>query len=528
MAADENEFFRQATLRLCGTLDIEKAIDRCRRYLERYFPITRIDLNLFEPGLRSMRYIAQSTRYEKQKIQSVIPLSEEARTRIKQELEERQDVIIINNPEENPVTRHLTQVTKNTGVSYMVMYLEIEGKKLGVIAIIAEGKGEFTKDHANLLSLLHDPFAIAMSNALRYQEVLELKDLQADDIRYLHRELLRFSGDEIIGRDFGLKGVMEKVLQVAPLNSPVLLLGETGVGKEVIANAIHYFSPRKEGPFIKINCGAIPEGLIDSELFGHEKGAFTGAIAKRRGLFERANQGTFFLDEIGELPAQAQTRLLRVLQNHEIKSVGGTESIPVDIRIIVATHRNLEEMVASQRFRQDLLFRINVFPITIPALRERKEDIHALVRHFVERKSEEMKLSAIPSISSEAIEILKCYDWPGNVRELENLVERALIQHRGHNRNGPLGLEELSPLKIELRKMQEPPREEDEILKLDEAMAIHIKRALKITKGKIEGPGGASERLGINSSTLRGRMDKLGIPYKKKESRDKRAFLGLA
>ena len=423
----------------------------------------------------------------------------------------------------------------------MVMYLEIEGKKLGVVAIVAEGKGEFKKEHANLLSLLHDPFAIAMSNALRYQEVLELKDLQADDIRYLHRELLRFSGDEIIGRDFGLKGVMEKVLQVAPLNSPVLLLGETGVGKEVIANAIHYFSPRKEGPFIKINCGAIPEGLIDSELFGHEKGAFTGAIAKRRGLFERANQGTFFLDEIGELPVQAQTRLLRVLQNHEIKRVGGTESIPVEIRVIVATHRNLEEMVASERFRQDLLFRINVFPITIPALRERKEDIHALVRHFVERKSEEMKLSAVPSISSEAIEMLKCYDWPGNVRELENLVERALIRHMGRRESGTLILPNMGftgsfeiretenqqlPVKFDeiryrphiLGENQSLPDQGVKIKTLDEALYDHIQRALNFTKGKITGSGGAAEILAVNPNTLRGKMDKLGVRYKRKKS----------
>ena len=212
----------------------------------------------------------------------------------------------------------------------------------------------------------------------------------ADDNRYLYDELRSVSGDEIIGSDFGLKTVMEMVRQVAPLDSPVLLLGETGTGKEVIANAIHYSSPRKDGPFIKVNCGAIPETLLDSELFGHEKGAFTGAISQKRGRFERADKGTIFLDEIGELPLQAQVRLLSVLQTREIERVGGTSPIPVDIRIISATHRDLEEMIASRRFREDLWFRLNVFPITIPPLRQRREDIPALLHHLMERKSREL------------------------------------------------------------------------------------------------------------------------------------------
>ena len=215
---------------------------------------------------------------------------------------------------------------------------------------------------------------------------------------------------------------------VASLNSPVLLLGETGVGKEVIANAIHYSSPRKDGPFIKVNCGAIPDTLIDSELFGHEEGAFTGATTKKRGRFERAHKGTILLDEIGELPPPAQIRLLRVIQNKEVERVGGTKPIPVDIRVIAATHRNLKEMVSKNEFREDLWFRLNVFPITIPPLRERKEDIHALVQHFAERKSKELKFHTVPTLATGAIDRLKSYHWPGNVRELENVVERALIQ----------------------------------------------------------------------------------------------------
>lgn len=270
------------------------------------------------------------------------------------------------------------------------MELEIEGKRLGTFAILAEGKARFTKAHVHMVSLLRGPFAIAMSNALRYKEVVKLKDIVDAENRELNRELQRFSGDEIVGAEYGLKTTMEMVRQVAPLSSPVLLLGETGVGKEVVANAIHYTSSSRSGPFIKVNCGAILENLLDSELFGHERGAFTGAIAQKRGRFERADKGSIFLDEIGELPLQAQVRLLRVLQHKEIERVGGTKSIPVDVRIIAATHRDMEEMVRSGAFREDLWFRLDVFPIMIPPLRRRKEDIPALVHYFVERKSKDL------------------------------------------------------------------------------------------------------------------------------------------
>ena len=324
------------------------------------------------------------------------------------------------------------------------MTLKLEGNSIGELGLLADGLNQYNNEHARLLRLLHEPFAIAMSNALKHKEVIRFKDMLADDNRYLHGQLRELSGDEIVGSQFGLKAVMDMVNQVAPLDSPVLLLGETGTGKEVIANAIHYSSPRKDGPFIKVNCGAIPETLLDSELFGHEKGAFTGAISQRRGRFERADKGTIFLDEIGELPLQAQVRLLHVLQKKEIERVGGTSSIPVDIRIISATHRNLEEMIASGRFREDLWFRLNVFPITIPPLRQRREDIPALVHHFIDRKSMELKLTERPVLAPGAIDRLIAYDWPGNVRELENMIERALIQHRG----GVLSFETLLPLAV--------------------------------------------------------------------------------
>ena len=333
---------------------------------------------------------------ENEKVHDLVPIPEEVRDQFEAEWKAQQDVLIINRPEAGPVSREIAQTMPIEKMSFLILPLKLEGKRLGAVTVYVNGLDRYTKKHAEMLSLLNEPFAIAMSNALKHQEVLVLKEMLADDNQYLHRELLRISGDKIIGADAGLKGVMQMVMQVAPLNSPVLLLGETGVGKEVIANAIHYSSSRKNLPFIKVNCGAIPESLIDSELFGHEKGAFTGASVQKRGRFERAHRGTIFLDEIGELPPQAQVRLLRVLQNKEIERVGGTTSIPVDVRIISATHRNLDDMVRARLFREDLWFRLNVFPIMIPPVRQRKEDIPSLIQYFVEKKSKELKFRKPP------------------------------------------------------------------------------------------------------------------------------------
>lgn len=297
---------------------------------------------------------------------------------------------------------------------------------------------------------------------------------------------------------------MELVQRVAPLNSPVMLLGETGVGKEVIANAIHLSSDRHKGPFVKLNCGAIPEQLIDSELFGHEKGAFTGAIAQRKGRFERADGGTLFLDEIGDLPLEAQVRLLRVLQTKQFERVGGTATLSSDARIIAATHRDMEQLVREGKFREDLWYRIGVFPISIPPLRERRADIPALVNHFLKKKSLEMGIHHPPAIAPGAMQRLREYRWPGNVRELENVVERELIL----NRTGTLAFEGIeSGGSVEASPLSAKP------VPLDRAVETHIRRALEYTHGKVGGPDGAAELLKVNPSTLRHRMRRLGIEF---------------
>ncbi len=507
---DKNEFFRQATIRICGTLDIEASLQNCLDLFNDFIPITIMYLHLFEPSLCAIKSIGHATNSKTEEIFPLIPIPEEVRDRFISNWAKQKEVIIINKPEEEPIASSLIKFTPIKNSSLMILPLKLDGKRFGALTMYTDGWDRYEQHHADLLAMLNEPLAIAMANALKHREVIRYKDMLEDDNQYLHQELFRISGDEIIGAETGLKSVMEMVRQVSHLNSPVLLMGETGVGKEVIANAIHYSSHRKDGPFIKVNCGAIPENLIDSELFGHEEGAFTGAVKQKRGRFERANKGTIFLDEIGDLPLHAQVRLLRVIQTNEIERVGGIAPVKVDIRIISATHRNLEEMVKGDRFREDLWYRLNVFPIMIPPLRRRKEDIIALTNYFLERKSTEIKIQTMPRIFPEALTRLKSYDFPGNVRELENIVERALIQSQGSGNDSPLTFE-FSDQATKAGNTSLPPFDYKDIPTLDEISAVYIRQVLKMTEGKIEGNNGAAQHLNIHHSTLRSRMKKLGI-----------------
>ena len=513
MKADENEFFRQATLRICGHLQIEVALLECLKYLETVIPADSIFLSVWEPDISSLRVIARTNTFEGEKTDILIQLTKKAKTSIEKlytgfKISTWPDAVIINDPRADPITKDLTRQLKEEDSSLLHMPLETVGRPLCSILVKVEGKKKYSENHARMLSLLKEPLSIAMSNALEHREILKLKELLVDDNRFLHRQLLQISGEQIIGADYGLKKVLNMVRQVAAHDSPVLLLGETGVGKDVIANAIHYSSLRSSGPFVSVNCGAIPDSLIDSELFGHEKGAFTGALFQKRGRFERANKGTIFLDEIGELPLQAQVRLLRVLQSKEIERVGGTKTISLDIRIIAATNRNLQEMVTTKQFREDLWFRLDVFPIWIPPLRERKSDIPALLQHFINLKSRELKLPRIPVLAQGAIDPLMKYDWPGNIRELANVVERALIT----NDDGPLDFKNVQLRGVNLTNTEQNKNPDG----LNKVISAHIQQVLAKTNGKVHGPGGAAELLEINPNTLRNRMDKLGIAYGKK------------
>lgn len=512
---DENDFFRNVTLKICGHLEIERGLQACFQYMAQHIPADRIYLQRHEPALGAMRIVARADAESCERMDLLIPLSEGARETMMSIAEvyrggDLPPVLVINEPLEEPVTRDILAALGEPPSSAMSLPLVVEDLIAGALAIIAEGNDRYSEDHARLYQCVKEPFFVALSNTFKHEEVVRLKDRLREENRDLQRELLRMTGDEIVGADFGLREVMQKTRQVAPTESPVLLTGETGVGKDVIANAIHLGSPRREGPFIPVNCGAIPDSLLDSELFGHEKGAFTGALTRKRGRFERANGGTILLDEIGEMPLDAQVRLLRVLQHKEIERIGGTDRIPVDCRVIAATNQELSEMVAEGRFREDLWFRLNVFPIHVPPLRDRTGDIPALVHYFVQRKARELKVPETPTLAPGAMEELKEYAWPGNVRELENLVERAMILHRGEElRFDDLGAPSRASSTPGEGGLSSLP------LELDAMTKAHITRILGMTGGKIHGPGGAGELLGVNPNTLRYKMKKLGIPFRK-------------
>ena len=386
------------------------------------------------------------------------------------------------------------------------------GRALGDLMIVRVTEGTFTAEDVDFLSQAAGQIAIAIENALAYREISELKDKLAQEKLYLEEEIrseMNFA--EIVGKSSALRKVLKRVETVAPTDSTVLIYGETGTGKELIARAIHDLSPRKSKAFVKLNCAAIPTGLLESELFGHERGAFTGAIAQRIGRFEVANGGTIFLDEIGEIPLELQTKLLRVLQEREFERLGSSRTLRTDARLIAATNRDLEAMVAEQKFRSDLFFRLNVFPIQVPPLRERHGDIPLLVRHFAQQFSKRMN-KTIDTISSATMEALSRYHWPGNIRELQNVIERTVITSAG-----PILKVDVADLKI---SKPSSPAEKSSAQgstnaglrdTLEETERQQILKALKQSNWVVAGPKGAAAKLGMKRSTLQLRMSKLSI-----------------
>jgi len=380
-----------------------------------------------------------------------------------------------------------------------------------VLVLIAGPNDSFNPRHQDLARALLDPFSVAYENDSRLHELTLLREAAEADKRSL---LSRFGrkelGDKIIGSDAGLRIVMERVEQVSHLNVPVLILGETGSGKELIARAVHKRSPRSTSAFIRVNCGAIPAELIDSQLFGHERGAFTGATETRKGWFERADGGTLFLDEIGELPAAAQVRLLRILQDGWLERVGGQRSIHVDARIVAATHCDLASEVTKKKFREDLWYRISTFPIRLPSLRERPEDIPKIARHFAEQAATRFGLCCVMP-TQDQIRLLSSYSWPGNVRELAAVIDRAAILGNGLTLEveTALGVTESSSMLTLQCVDLENPAQSLSILPLEDAIKKHIEAALAKTRGRVEGHAGAAELLKINPNTLRAKMKKL-------------------
>ena len=385
--------------------------------------------------------------------------------------------------------------------SFCSLPLLAHKRTLGALNVGRRRDDGFTSEDVELLSQVAQQVAIAVENALAYKQIAQLKDKLTEEKLYLEEEIQTdYNFEEIVGESRALKQVLKLVKTVAPTDSTVLILGATGCGKELVARALHNLSTRRERTFVKLNCAAIPTGLLESELFGHEKGAFTGAIATKVGRFELADRGTLFLDEVGEIPLELQVKLLRVLQEQEFERLGGTRTIRTNVRVVAATNRDLVQMVEEQKFRSDLYYRLKVFPITVPPLQERPDDIPLLVRHFAQKFSQRMK-KHVETIPSEAMKALQNYSWPGNVRELENFVERAVILTHG------------SDLYVSLAELKPTPShvEHSMAITLEQAEREHILRTLRESSWIIGGTAGAAAKLGMKRTTLQSKMQKLGI-----------------
>ena len=492
-------------LRIIHSTDLETTFRGLFAVLKKYFLLEWINLAVYDSSRQTLRYLAMITDVQTMLLDETVKLSKDGHA-------EAETVIRDKTLRWNDVTKSslgmdiLKHLEITAPLSTIALIKELDYSRYAVIGLVASGRDRYNDQRYEFLKMIYDPLVGVTHHILTQLEMANLKDRMIVENQELKRRLGYLSDSGIVGVDTGLRDVMVQIKQVAPLNSPVLLMGETGVGKEVVAKEIHRRSKRANGPLVSINCGAIPESLVDSELFGHEKGAFTGAHNLKRGYFEQADGGTVFLDEIGELAVQAQVRLLRLIQTMEFQRVGASRTLSIDVRIIAATNRDLVEMVKKQQFRKDLWFRINVFPIQIPPLRERRVDIPTLAKYFTQQKLMEMNLPYDAVFAPGAMVQLQAYDWPGNVRELQNIIERALITSQGE------------PLSFQNLVMQPPetPLEETlhthgHFLKMNDMIALHIQRSLSLSKGRIAGHGGAAELLGMHPSTLRARMRKLGI-----------------
>ena len=484
---------------LVSTLDLHQLLSAISACLRRVMNHDYASLGLYEPDAQQVRLQALDFPQSKGLLHEEMVFPMEG-TPSGEVISTRKPVIVSGanlDRYEPSVSRLFIAEGLHSGC---IVPLITANRTLGTLSLSSLRSGAFTQEDVDLLMRVANQVAIAIENALAYREIAELKNKLADEKLYLEEEIrTEYTFEEIVGESPALKRVLSQVETVAPTDSSVLVLGETGTGKEVIARAIHDLSPRRERTFVKVNCAAIPTGLLESELFGHEKGAFTGAIAQKVGRFELAHRGTLFLDEVGDIPLELQPKLLRVLQEKEFERLGGTRTLHVDVRVVAATNRDLTQMVDDRLFRSDLYYRLNVFPIVVPPLRERPEDIPLLVRYFAQKHARRMDRH-IETIPAEEMEALTHYQWPGNVRELENLIERAVILSRGPALHVPLPEDRLSGEALAASPVT-----------LEAAEREHILRALRDTHWVIAGPSGAAARLGMKRTTLQSRMVKLGI-----------------
>jgi formate hydrogenlyase transcriptional activator len=468
---------------------------------QRLLPVVHFDylsLVLHEAATNVMRlHVLEAREHESSKFEMVLNPEADPAGLVWQT---QQPLITSNVSELSRWPRLLARVEPYGVQSYCWLPLTTARRRLGALVFTSKQRAAYNAADLGFLQQVANQVAVAVENALAYQEIEALKDRLAKEKAYLEEEVrTEHNFGDIVGDSPALRAVLRKVQTVAPTDSTVLVWGETGTGKELIARAVHDLSPRKGRTLVKLNCSAIPTGLLESELFGHEKGAFTGAIAQKTGRFELAHQGTLFLDEVGDIPLELQSKLLRVLQEQEFERLGGTRTIRVNVRLVAATNRDLAQMVAEGRFRSDLYYRLNVFPIVLPPLRERPEDIPRLVQHFTQRFARRMG-RRIESIPTAVMEALVRYHWPGNVRELQNVIERAVILSPGSTLQVPLN--DLAPLSA---PAQAPA------VTLAEVEREQILAALEQTGWRVGGSKGAAARLGMKRTTLQKTMKRLGV-----------------
>ncbi|MGQ8707918.1 formate hydrogenlyase transcriptional activator FlhA [Serratia sp. TSA_198.1] len=505
----ERDDFRvlvDVTNAVLSKLDLDDLIGEISSEIHRFFKTDAISIVL--PGDRDDRVTIYATHYLKDNVakrqQYSVPLAGTLSEKVMQSGE----MLLLNLKHSDPLAeyeRQLFDLWHEQIQTLCVLPLIFGQKTLGVLKLAQCQPDNFNAANLRVLQQIAERIAIAVDNALAYQEISRLKESLVHENLYLTEQINDNNPDfsEIVGRSTVMSRVLQQVEMVAKSDCSVLILGETGTGKELIARAIHNLSERRDQRMVKMNCAVMPAGLLESDLFGHEKGAFTGASTQRMGRFELADKGTLFLDEVGEIPVESQPKLLRVLQEREFERVGGNKLLSVDVRLIAATNRDLQQMVADREFRSDLYYRLNVFPILIPPLRERPEDIPQLVKFLTYKIARRMKRT-IDSIPAETLRMLSQMPWPGNVRELENVIERAILLTRGTVLN--LQLPELQYAQPSIAPIAAPPPAiagEDEYQR--------IVRVLKETNGVVGGPRGAAQRLGLKRTTLLSRMKKMGM-----------------
>lgn len=492
----------QALLEVAQAISAQRDLDRLffdlAHRLPRVVQVNYVDLSLYDPIKNVMRLHT---------IQANVPADLVGGHEVPIDgcpsglvWQQQQPILVSKLTEERRWPTVMGHMKEDGTESFCFVPLTTARGRLGAMGFLSLKEEAYNDRDIEFLQQVAQQVAVAVENALAFQQIAELKDRLAKEKLYLEEELrLEHGFDDIIGDSDALKQVLKQVEVVAPTDSTVLILGETGTGKELIARAIHRLSGRSERTFVKLNCAAIPTGLLESELFGHERGAFTGAISQKAGRFELADKGTIFLDEVGEIPLELQSKLLRVLQEQEFERLGSTKTLHVDVRLVAATNRDLKRLVGERQFRSDLYYRLNVFPVTLPPLRERREDIPILVRYFTQHYAIRMKKN-IQTVPAEALEVLSRYPWPGNIRELENLVERSVILSQGIDLQIPI-----SELQMERRPATVQPAT------LEAIEREQILLVLDETRWVIGGPAGAAARLGLKRTTLQSKMQRLGI-----------------